>query len=583
MVGVQLGVGWFFGFFSGWWRYVGLNDVMRLATGLTVSLALLFAIWYGATFFSIEPEVSRGALLANWAFAVLCLFAARAIIRIVRDVTRADTGRPEQIRNVLIIGAGDAGESLAREIQQHPQLGMRVVAFVDDHPPKWNAEIRGIRVDGPISEVARIAEQHEATEAFIVIPTASGARIREVVSHLNRTGLQFKTVPGIDQIVSGQVHLGQLRPVKIEDLLRRHQIVLPGDETRKLFRGRSVLITGAGGTIGAETSSQILAFEPSSLDLIERSEYALFECHRGLARERSWLMNKTHWHVGDFSDTELMRAVLQRQQPQIVVHAAAHKHVPLGEENPIEYIRNNCLSALAFAALCAAEGVERFIFISTDKAINPSGVMGASKRAAEIALLDLASRTSMKVIIVRFGNVLGSSGSVVPTFLDQIENGGPITVTHPETTRYFLRKSEAVSLVLQAAAIGEGARVYMLDMGDPIRIADLARDLIRLSNKTEEEIPIQFIGMRPGEKLSEELRLDGDWVHPTKHPQILVTEAPQPDPELVRAWIERLSTATRLGPGHVKDALVELIPEYSGSRGRNDRGRSTLPSFNHHL
>ncbi|MBW3671707.1 MAG: polysaccharide biosynthesis protein, partial [Acidobacteria bacterium] len=562
VVGVQLGIGLFFGFYRGWWRYVGISDVMRLVAGLTTAQLILVAIWFVGPQLDITSRlrgVSRGALLIDWAFALLILFGARVAIRLFRDRTRQGE-TPRDARRVLIVGAGDAGEALAREIQHRPQLGMKVVGFVDDKEAKWGSQIRGIPVLGEIRKVADFADELSIEEAFIAVPSASGKRIREIVRLLDDAGLEFKTMPGVDRLVSGEVHVSELRPVNLEDLIRRERIDLPGDPVRQLFKGKRVLVTGAGGTIGSELAVQILDFEPAHVALLERSEYALYNVDKRLRNEKMWLTNLVSRHLADIRDDDSVRQVMERVQPEIVLHAAAHKHVPLGEENPNEYVRNNALATRKFAQICCSFDVDRFVFISTDKAINPTSVMGASKRAAEIFLLDSADRSSMRMTIVRFGNVLGSSGSVIPLFMEQIENGGPVTVTHPDVTRYFLRQSEAISLVLQAATLGDDRNIFMLDMGEPIRITELARDLIRLSG--DDSIEIQFTGLRPGEKLFEELRLDGESARPTDHPQIVITAAPQPDHELVEMFVRRLEMAILSNLEDPVRVLQELIPEY---------------------
>jgi FlaA1/EpsC-like NDP-sugar epimerase len=564
VVGVQLAVGLFFGFYRGWWRYVGITDVMRLVAGLTTAQIILLAIWFVGPQLDITSRlqgVSRGALLIDWAFALLILFGARVAIRLFRDRTRNGERTPRDARSVLIVGAGDAGEALAREIQHRPQLGLKVAGFVDDKQAKWGSHIRGIPVLGEIGDVAKFADELGVREAFIAVPSASGKRIREIVRLLDDADLEFKTMPGVDRLVSGEVHVSQLRPVNIEDLIRRERIDLPGDPVRELFRGKRVLVTGAGGTIGSELVTQILDFEPAHLALLERSEYALYEVDRRLRGEKGWLLNLVSRHLADIRDDDTMRQVMERVKPEIVLHAAAHKHVPLGEENPAEYVSNNTLATRRLAQVCCAYGVQRFVFISTDKAINPTSVMGATKRAAEIALLDLAERSPMRMTIVRFGNVLGSSGSVVPLFLEQIENGGPITVTHPDVTRYFLRQSEAISLVLQAATLGDDRNIFTLDMGEPIRIAELARDLIRLSG--DDSIEIRFTGLRPGEKLFEEIRLDGESATPTLHPQIVITRAPQPDQETVEEHLRRLEMSTVSNIEDPVEVLREFMPEYA--------------------
>ena len=568
VVGIQLLIGLFFGFYRGWWRYVGIADVVRLVLGLTLALGLVFLGWYSGSLFGIEDryKTPRGVLLIDWAFTLLTLFGARVLVRLGKDRLRSvDSGAITQKR-VLIVGAGDAGETLARELEHRPQLGMNVVGFVDDQRAKWGSHIRGIKVTGPISEIGRTADRLGADEALIAIPSASGKRIREIIHHLAAADLQFKTIPGIDHLVSGKVHVTQLRPVNVEDLLRRERIELPGDPVRELFRGKRVLVTGAGGTIGSELASQVLQFEPESLALVERSEFLLYEVRKRLAREAPWVQSAISCDLVDISAREIVDPLIAERRPHIVIHAAAHKHVPLGEENPPEYLRNNCLATRAVAEIAAKYGVERFVLISTDKAINPTSVMGATKRAAEMALMDLSQKTKMVVTAVRFGNVIGSSGSVIPLFMEQIEMGGPVTVTHPEVTRYFLRTSEAVSLVLQAVTLGKEGHIFMLDMGEPVKIVDLARDLIRLSNHTEDEIPIVFSGLRPGEKLYEEIRLHGETMHPTVHPQIVITETMQPDTRSFERWMTRASTE-KLDAARTKKLLQELIPEYVPSPG----------------
>lgn len=563
VVGVQLVVGAAFGFYRGWWRYVGLHDVVRLVIGLSVSFVVLLGAWYAADYLGLNParvKSPRGVLLINWAFAILALFGARVFIRMTRDRMRDTNGVAAGAKRVLIIGAGDAGETLAREIEHRPQLGMNVVAFVDDQRGKWGAVIRGVKVCGPISNIAAIADRLKADEALIAIPSASGVRMREIIHHLSTADVAFKTMPGIDHLVSGKVHVSQLRPVNVEDLVRRQRIDLPGDPVRELFRGKRVLVTGAGGTIGSELAEQILRFEPATLALVERSEYALYEVRKRLSRDAAWAQTAVSSNLVDICDHEIVDALMQRERPDIVLHAAAHKHVPLGEENPPEYLRNNALATRRLAELCTWHGVERFVLISSDKAINPTSVMGASKRVAEILLLDHARTSDTKMTIVRFGNVIGSSGSVIPLFMEQIAAGGPVTVTHPDMTRYFIRTSEAISLVLQAATLGSHGNVFMLDMGEPVNVAELARDLIRLSNHTEDDIPIVFTGLRPGEKMFEEISLEGESIIPTVHPQIVISKAPQPAPAVVGAWLSRAARASSTAEAIA--ALRDLVPEY---------------------
>jgi len=568
VISVQLLAGAACGFYRGWWRYVGISDVVRLVVGISAAATVLTLLWFtdnrfpGASRFVRTP---RGVILIDWSLTLLTLFGVRLIIRMGRDRFRPATVDPSRKeRRVLIIGAGDAGESLAREIEHRPQLG-KVVAFVDDQRAKWRSNIRGIEVRGPISSIAAIADELGADEALIAIPSASGKRIREIIRYAAQADLQFKTIPGIDHIVIGKVHVTHLRPVNVEDLLRRKRIDLPGDPARAMFHGRRVLVTGAGGTIGSELATQIAQLEPATLVLVERCEYALYEIRKRFSNAADTLTTEIIFTLLDICDTELLDELIEREKPHIVLHAAAHKHVPLGEENPREYIRNNCVATRALAEICASHSVERMVFISTDKAINPSSVMGATKRAAEIALLDLAAQTSLQITIVRFGNVIGSSGSAIPLFIEQIAAGGPLTITHPHVSRYFLRTSEAVSLVLQAATLGSSGQVFMLDMGEPVKIVDLVRDLLRLSNHTEEDVPIVFIGLRPGEKLFEEIRLDEESIHKTVHPHIVITEAPQPEHHLVSSWLSRARNPPKNREASM-DLLATLIAEYTPDR-----------------
>jgi len=560
---IQLLVAISFGFLRGWWRYVGIADVLRLVAGTMTALIILNAIWYVGDVLRFAPltGVSRGVLLVDWAFSLLTLFGARVVVRLGKDFARMQDEASEA-KNVLIIGAGDAGEALAREIQHRPQLGIKVVGFVDDQRAKWNSQIRGIKVHGPITNIAALAEETGATEALLAIPSASGKRIREIIRLLVAADLKFRTIPGLDQLVSGKVHVTQLRTVNVDDLIRRKQVVVSAERVRAFFHEKRIALTGAGGSIGSELALQVLQYEPGELHLIERSETALYELMRRLAAESEWRGTTIVPHLLDCADAAPVMLIVR---PEIVIHAAAHKHVPMGEDNAVEYVRNNCIVARKFAELCETAGVERFVFISTDKAINPRSVMGASKRAAEIALLDLDRRSAMSIMVVRFGNVIGSSGSVVPLFMQQIAAGGPVTVTHPDATRYFLRTSEAISLILQAAALGMGAKVYMLDMGEPIKIADLARDLIQLSNHSAEDIQIVHTGLRPGEKLQEDIRAPSDSTIPTEHPHIVALDVVQPKAETVEVWLRSLENEVIVQSLRVIEVLKQLIPEYSAA------------------
>jgi FlaA1/EpsC-like NDP-sugar epimerase len=421
--------------------------------------------------------------------------------------------------------------------------------------------VHGLPVLGAIADVRRIAAKTGAVQAIITISNAPGAAVRKISELCQEAGLPAKIVPGVFQIVGGKLNLTRLRDVAIEDLLRRELVVLDTEAISDDLRGAVVLVTGAGGSIGSELCRQVCRFGPARLVLVERTENALFDIHRELQREYPNALLVPC--IADVTDRERIETIFQAEKPRVVFHAAAHKHVPMMEWNPGEAIKNNVLGTRLLADIADRAKVHAFVMVSTDKAVNPTSVMGASKRAAELYVQALASRSSTRFVTVRFGNVLGSAGSVVPIFREQLNRGGPITITHPEMRRYFMTIPEACQLILQAQTMGRGGEIFVLDMGEPVRIVDLARDLIRLSGFREDEIEIAFTGVRPGEKLFEELSSSSENANKTRHPKIFVGQTSAPQLNEVAGKLEALTLALRHGDKAVLlRSLRDLVAEY---------------------
>jgi FlaA1/EpsC-like NDP-sugar epimerase len=512
-------------------------------------------------------NVPRGVILINWALCLLGLSSIRVLSRLYNDHARWQESSGARKR-VLLVGAGDTGAAIAKQILSRPDTNMQPVGFLDD-----NAQIHGLRVHtlpvlGAISEIAEISKTVAASEAFICMPSASGAQIRAAVQQVVGAGLHARILPGLEQLVAGQVSLELLRDVEITDLLGREPVRIDQTAVSHLFRGKSVMVTGAGGSIGSELCRQILGLQPARLILVDRAEPLLFATEQELLkRQATQKLSGCSLHTcpGDIADDARMSEIFRCYAPEIVCHAAAHKHVPMMEGNPGEATKNNVFGTRCLAESATRHGVRVFVMVSTDKAINPTSIMGATKRVAEIFVQALARRCSTTFVTVRFGNVLGSSGSVVPIFREQIASGGPVTVTHPDMKRYFMLIPEAVQLVLQAAAFGHGGQIFVLDMGEPVRIVDMARELIRLSGlRPDVDIPIKFTGLRPGEKLFEELRLDGESVEKTPHERIRVVKAVETKWEDLLLLLNRLHAATISGEAAtIREAIRDIVPEYA--------------------
>lgn len=548
--------------FSGVTRYFSLPDVKHLLMAMASSALFLGLLRYLESDFYSPP---RGVILVECMLGFGALTALRLGYRLLHERHWSAYGKiPGQLQHVAIVGAGDVGSSLVLELNQRPSLGLKPVIFLDGDSAKWNSYLHGVPVRGPIESLGKWARKYNLSKVIIAMPSAPAKRLAMVAKLAQEQGLSCVTVPAVDQLTSGQLSVTQLRPISIEDLLGREPVSLESEAIRQTFESRVVMVTGAGGSIGSELCRQIADCNPQRLLLVEQCEVQLFQIEQEMIR-------RGHGEiivplVADILDQVRMRTIFETHEPAVVFHAAAHKHVPLMEHQPCEAVMNNSIGSARLADLAIEFGVERFLMISSDKAVNPTSVMGASKRLAEIYLQALFARRrhGTKFICVRFGNVLGSSGSVVPTFSRQIAAGGPLTVTHPDMVRYFMTIPEAVGLVLQGCAQGDGGEIFVLDMGEPVKIAALARQMIELSGLVPDvDIEIKYVGLRPGEKLFEELQCRGEDFRPTRHPRIM-SFIHQPEPlALVQSALARLEEEMyTLEAAEVKNRIRQLVPEY---------------------
>lgn len=551
--------------------YFSIPDLLRITLAMAVNSLWLNILWLATAGAQAPP---RGVILADFVLSVAGLCSLRLGMRLYRERLGGGMKGPSvPLQRIAIVGAGDAGASLAREFINAPSRGFKPVAFFDDDASKHGKLIHGVPVIGRAESIKGAKESLDLAKVVIAMPAASAKRIREIVLAVNGVGLKVETLPSMEELTSGKVRASRIRPVEVQDLLGRDAVDLDPVGIRKLVEGRVVMVTGAGGSIGSELCRQIALLNPSRLLLVEQAEGSLFNIEQEL--NDMGLGGSAVPLVADILDHERMKFIFQRYQPQVVFHAAAHKHVYLMERQPAEAIRNNVAGTRQLAELAAVHDVQAFVFISTDKAINPTSVMGATKRLAELQMMAVAAKAEhieahaprasgqrTKFMAVRFGNVLGSSGSVIPIFKRQIANGGPVTVTHPDVTRYFMTIPEAVGLVLQSSVLGQGGEIFVLDMGQPVKIVDLARQMIQLSGfKVGEDIEISFTGLKPGEKLYEELRHSTETHEATEHPRIMrfTTEV-----MFSESGVEQLEHQLHeLEPNELKKRLQRLVPEYT--------------------
>ena len=556
------------------WDYVGLRDLRAIVASVTASGLLFCLLIRGVLGLRAYP---RSVFLMDLVLVVFLLAAARIGWRLAREY-RASA----RTKRVLVIGAGDAGESIVREILTGGAHGYHPVGFVDDDPAKVGRRIHGIPVLGTRADLSRIIGETKPSEVLVAIARATPEIFRGVVKELESHKLPIRAMPHLRDILEGGARLHDVRDLAVADLLGRVPVGLDMDTVRHLVEGKRVLVTGAGGTIGSELSRQITALGPKSLVLLDRYENALWAVERSVMGLKPG--GSVYSVIADVTDEQRVDEVLAEHRPELILHAAAHKHVPLMELNPCEAIKNNVKGTRIVGEAAVRHGVERFVLISSDKAVNPSSVMGATKRVAELIAMALAERGPTGFVVVRFGNVMGSNGSVIPLFLEQIKAGGPVTITHPDMRRYFMLIPEAVQLVLQAAALGENGALYVLDMGDEVRVVDMARNLIRLSGFIpEREIPIIYTGVRPGEKLSEELVASDETLEPSRLEGIRrVRSAGSPSATSLGCSVADLERfAAKGATGAVMQQLGAMVPMFrpvptAGSEVAN--GRPDLPA-----
>ena len=552
-----------FGQFGNLLTYFSVPDLKRIVASSACVGAVLAGIW-DLTGGSYAPP--RSAIVADVVFFVVSLCALRFFLRLWREQGSFLTTAPAfKLEEVAIIGAGGAGAHLAKDLLSRPGLGLEPVVFLDDDREKWGAKVHGIPVMGNPAWLLSRAAPKRLRRIIIAMPSAPAARTAAIAEQLKGHGFRLDTVPALDELLEGKYSLTAVRPVCFEDLLGREPARLDSDEIRQMLAGRVVAVTGAGGSIGSELCRQIVRYSPKSLLLIERCEVQLFQIEQELVA--AGCKHLIVPLITDICEEERVNAILAEHQPQILFHAAAHKHVPMMEGQPEEAIKNNALGTAQLARLALKHHVEKFVLISSDKAINPTNVMGATKRMAEMFLqaFQAANPESTRFISVRFGNVLGSSGSVVPTFEKQIAAGGPVRVTHPDITRYFMTIPEAVGLVLQSGSMGQGGEIFLLDMGSPVLIVDLARRMIELHGlRPDQDIAIEFTGLRPGEKLFEELNYSAETSHPTRHAKVFRLSTQAPDYKRVTNLLMALEF--HLGytsANQLKEHMVRLVEEYT--------------------
>jgi len=548
-----------FGLYSGVSRYAGIDDLLRIIKSVTFGTLLFISSIAFVYHFKGFP---RSVFLIDWFVILVFLGGSRFLYRIAKEIYITPKYAEER-RKVLIIGAGDVGEMILRSIKRERNMPYEVVAFLDDDPDKIGQRIRGVEVLDRISSLSSVVNRKVVKEVIIAIQNISGKRIREITEQCQTIGVSCKTVPSVGGILRGSISISHVRPVKVEDLLKREPAQLDLQMIEKFISDKRIMVTGAGGSIGSELCRQIMGFEPRKLILFERGENDLYEIEVDL-REQFRNSKVLVPVIGDILDAYKVDHVLQEHAPEVIFHAAAYKHVPIMEVHPLDAIKNNILGTWNVASKSCTRGVQRFVLISTDKAVKPASIMGATKRVAEMICQGFNQEGSTRFAAVRFGNVLESNGSVIPYFRRQIAHGGPVTVTHPEVTRYFMTIPEAAQLVLQAGAMGKGGEIYLLDMGDPIKILDLATDLISLSGLVlGEDIDIKLIGLRPGEKLHEELIAEKEILKSTPHAKISEVNSSSVKWSALKVDIENFFTKVN---GNDRQAIIkmlrEIIPEY---------------------
>lgn len=545
---------YYFGVYYGLWRYVSINDMWQIFKASVVSSVLFVLL---VVFFHGLMGFPRTVFILDFLLSIMLVSGVRFFTRLLKERFLKPVPHIARKR-VLIVGAGRAGMLMAKEIRENPFLGLDVVGFIDDDRVKRHQKIDRIPVLGMKEDIPVIVAKNAIEEIILAIPSVKGERIREILSYCERANVRIRTIPRFDMLLSGNLLL-KPREVRPEDLLGRELITIDEKDITRYLKGKRVLVTGAGGSIGSELCKQIAKFMPSQLCLFDHNENDVYFLAVELANKFPGL--KVETLIGDVKDIALLKHAFSRIRPQVLFHAAAHKHVPLMEANPVAAVKNNVIGTRNLIYAAGHYKVERFVLISTDKAVNPINVMGMSKRIAEMIMQGKAAKSRTKFMAVRFGNVIGSAGSVVPLFKRQIEDGGPLTVTHPDVERYFMCVSEAVSLVLQAGSLGTGGEIFILDMGEQVKITEIARNLIALSGFTAgSNIAIKYVGLRAGEKLSEELLLDAEKDFTTKHNKIFISHTNYFDPVMLRRTVKELEEICKtMNAARVVKKMVEIV------------------------
>ncbi|SHG03101.1 polysaccharide biosynthesis protein [Ornithinibacillus halophilus] len=533
------------------WAYASVGELLAIVKAITLSIIAAGIVQYLANDFSVYHR----ALVVTWLLHIILIGGSRFVWRVFRDRYIVNV---KNKKRTLIVGAGAAGSMIARQLHHSNEEDNELlpVAFVDDDISKQKMEIYGVPVLGSVQDIGFLVKSQNIEHVVIAIPSLKNGELNDIVTKCNETNAKVQMIPKIEDLMSGKVSVSNLKNVEVEDVLGREPVELDIDKISEYVTGNTVMVTGAGGSIGSEICRQLMRFTPKKIVLVGHGEFSIYTIDMELREKYGQTDIEIVPVIGDVQDHDRVFGIVEEHQPTIIYHAAAHKHVPLMEYNPHEAVKNNVIGTRNVAEAADTFGVSTFVLVSTDKAVNPTNVMGATKRVAEMVVQALAKRSKTKFVAVRFGNVLGSRGSVIPLFKKQIERGGPVTVTHPEMTRYFMTIPEASRLVIQAGTLARGGEIFVLDMGEPVKIVDLARNLIKLSGYTEEEIPIEFSGIRPGEKMYEEL-LNEKEIHPEAvYEKIYIGKTLDVDTAVLD---EMIGTFDRLDNVELKNVLMDIV------------------------